>query len=91
MNPVILKYVNGGLGEPNHIPWLERSSGTILLAKYGNSAKFFNGEAYTREVPPAKVFNNRNDPTGVMRKLQETMWIKYLKESSRLKEDRPKI
>lgn len=89
MNPIILKYVNGGQ-EPNLLPWLERS-GTILLAKYGNSAKFFTGEAYTREVPPANVYNKRNDPSGVMRKLQETMWIEYLKESSRLKEDRPKI
>ena len=70
MNPIILKYINGGQVEPNLLPWLERS-GTILLAKHGNSAKFFTGgEAYTREVPPAKVFNNRNDPTVVMRKHQ---------------------
>ena len=90
MNPIILKYVNGGQGEPNLLPWLERS-GTILLAKYGNSAKFFTGEPYKREVPPTNVFNKTNDPSGVKRKLQETMWVEYIKETSRLKEDRPKI
>jgi len=87
-NPIILKYVNGG--ETNLLPWLERT-GTILLARYGNSAKFFTGEAYKRERPPTAVYDHATDPSGIARKLQETLWVEYIKESARLKEDRPKI
>ena len=87
-NPIILKYVNGG--ETNLLPWLERT-GTILLARYGNSAKFFTGEAYKRERPPTAVYDHATDPSGIARKLQETLWVEFIKESARLKEDRPKI
>ena len=87
-NPIILKYANGE--ETNLLPWLERT-GTILLARYGNSAKFFTGEAYKRERPSATLYDAANDPTGIKRKLQETFWIEYVKESTRLKEDRPKV
>ena len=87
-NPIILKYVNGG--ETNLLPWLERT-GTILLARYGNAAKFFNGSAYKQEVPPQEVHDNITDPSGIKRKVQEALWVEYVKESTRLKEDKSRI
>ena len=87
--PIILQYMNAG-GDTNVLPWVDRT-GTILLAKYGNSAKFFSGEAYKRVSPSVNVYDETNDPSGILRKLQETAWIEHIKESSRLKEDRPKI
>ena len=37
------------------------------------------------------MYDETNDPSGILRKLQETAWVEHIKESSRLKEDRPKI
>ena len=61
------------------------------MARYGNSAKFFTGEAYKRERLPTAVYDHENNPSGIARKLEETLWVEYIKESARLKEDRPKI
>ena len=87
--PIILQYMNAR-GDTNVLPWVDRT-GTIILPKYGNSAKFFSGEAYKRGSPPVNVYDETNDPSGILRKLQETAWVEHIKESSRLKEDRPKI
>ena len=87
-NPVILKYANGG--ETNLLTWLERI-GTILIARYGNSAKFVNGEAYKRKLPSLDVYDNVSDPSGVLRKVQETHWVEYVKAMARLREDKSKI
>ena len=88
--PIILQYMNAG-GDTNVLPWVDRT-GTILLAKYGNSAKFFFGEAYKREKRPTlNVYDEANDPSGILRKMQETAWVELIKESSRLKHDRPRI
>ena len=82
--------MNAG-GDTNVLPWVDRT-GTILLAKYGNSAKFFFGEAYKREKRPTlNVYDEANDPSGILRKMQETAWVELIKESSRLKHDRPRI
>ena len=89
LTPIILQYMNAG-GDTNVLPWVDRT-GTILLAKYGNSAKFFSGEAYNRERPSVNVYDGTNDPSGILRKLQETAWVEYIKESTRLKADKPKI
>ena len=86
--PIILKYANGG--ETNLLTWQERI-GTILLGRYGNSAKFFNGEAYKQSLPSRRVFDIVTDPSGIKRKVQESLWIEYIKEQTRLKDDRPKI
>jgi hypothetical protein len=61
--------MNAG-GDTNVMPWIDRT-GTILLAKYGNSAKFFFGEAYKRERPTLNVYGKANDPSGILRKMQE--------------------
>ncbi len=37
------------------------------------------------------MYDETNDPSGILRKLQETAWVEHIKETSRLKEDRPKI
>jgi hypothetical protein len=79
--PIILQYMNAG-GDTNVLPWFDRT-GTILLEKYGKSAKFFSGEAYKRVSPPVNVYDETNDPSGILRKLQETAWVEHIKESSR--------
>ena len=89
LTPIILQRTSAG-GDTNVLPWVDRT-GTILLAKYGNSAKFFSGEAYKRDRPTLNVYDEVNDPSGVLRKMQETAWVEYTKESTRLKNDRPKI
>jgi hypothetical protein len=49
-------------------------------------------EKRTKELrPPVNVYDETSDPTGILRKLQETAWVEHIKESSRFKEDRPKI
>jgi hypothetical protein len=52
----------------------------------------FFGEAYKREKRPTlNVYDEANDPSGILRKMQETAWVELIKESSRLKHDRPRI
>ena len=82
--PIILQYMNAG-GDTNVLPRVDRT-GTILLAKYGNSAKFFSGEAYKRVRPPVHAYDETNDPSGILRKLQETACVEHIKEFSRLKD-----
>jgi hypothetical protein len=71
--------MNAG-GDTNLLPWVDRT-GEILLAKYGNSVKFLSGEAYKRVRPPVNVYDETNDLSGILRKLQETAWVEYIKES----------
>ena len=67
LTPIILQY----RGDTNVLPWVDRT-GTILLAKYGNSAKFFFGDAYKRDRPTLNVYDETNDPSGILRLPQDT-------------------
>lgn len=87
--PIILKYVTGG--ETNLLPWLERT-GTILLARYGNTADFFStGVPYEPKTPAVKKFDSTNDPSGLKKKILETKWVEYVKELTKIKAENPKI